>query len=297
MLKIKSLLDTYYHQINPTLDLSNDHKSYEEMSTNDISVLILEVISLLVQCSIDYVFDILKYVESHIEDIILKCSERQNMYIFDQKIHNIDETSDCMHHTFSQEFACVRIKGDGNCLWNSISFSLFGDYSYMESLRLLTAHTLLKYKSQFEKHLSIQKNKFGYNHDLSFEQLVLAATELSVWGDEYHILALSLALKRPVYSYGSFLMFIGDEEMTFEQLKSEYESETLPNHMRYVGDIAHRNKSPICIHYNGENHYSVILPMRKGIQPLVPKMKLLDYLIDRRSSEGLNFFILDLKSK
>jgi hypothetical protein len=135
----------------------------------------------------------------------------------------------------------------------------------MESLRLLTASTFIKYENEFKKHLNNQKVKFGYKHDLTFEHLVTAATELSVWGDEYHILALSIALHRPVFSYGSFLMLIGDIEISFEQLRRVYERETLANRMRYIGNSDDKNENPICIHYNGENHYSAVLPLKKGL--------------------------------
>jgi hypothetical protein len=162
----------------------------------------------------------------------------------------------------------------------------------MESLRLLTASTLIEYENEFKKHLNNQKVKFGYKHDLTFEQLVTAATELSVWGDEYHILALSIALHRPVYSYGSFLMVIGDTEISFEQLRREYERETLANHMRYIGNRDDKNENPICIHYNGENHYSAVLPLKKGTKPLKPKLKIFDYLVAGKQELEVLFEIL-----
>jgi hypothetical protein len=108
--------------------------------------------------------------------------------------------------------------------------------------------------------------------------LVVAATELSDRGDEYHILALSIALHRPIYSYGSFMVFIG-EDLNFERLRTEYERETLENHIRYVGNRDHKNEIPICIHYNGENRYSAILPKRTGVKPLKPKMKIFYHLL------------------
>ncbi len=276
--KMKNLIDNY--KLNSNQNPLKNYDSSKKMSTNDISKVILEVIEWSKRPHQDYTFKLLEYVESHIKNIAKECDQLNNNCLFNPMIHDIDETADCSFLTdsFAAEFACVRIKIDGNCLWNSVSFSLIGDYSYMESLRLLTAATLVKHENEFRKHLFTQKKRFGYNHDLTFDKLVVAATELSVWGDEYHILALSIALHRPIYSYGSFMMFIG-EDLNFERLRTEYERETLANHMRYVGNRDHKNEIPICIHYNGENHYSIILPKTVGVKPLKPKMKIFDYVL------------------
>jgi hypothetical protein len=276
--KMKNLIDNY--KLNSNQNSLENYDSSEKMSTNDISKVIIEVMELSKRPHQDYTFKLLEYVESHIRNISKECDQHKSNFLFDPKIHDIDETADCslLTDSFATQFACVRIKGDGNCLWNSVSFSLIGDYSLMESLRLLTAATLVKYENEFKKHLFNQKKKFGYNHDLTFDQLVVAATELSVWGDEYHIIALSIALQRPIYSYGSFMMFIG-EDLNFERLRTEYERETLANHIKYVGNRDHKNEIPICIHYNGENHYSAILPKKAGIKPLKPKMKIFDYVL------------------
>jgi hypothetical protein len=275
---MKNLIKIY--KLDSNQNPLENYNSSEKMSTNDISKVILEVMELSKRPHEDYTFKLLEYVESHIKNIAKECYQSRNNCLFNPMIHDIDEMADCslLTDSFAPEFACVRIKGDGNCLWNSVSFSLIGDYSFMESLRLLTAATLVKYENEFRKHLSNQKKKFGYKHDLTFDQLVVAATELSVWGDEYHILALSIALKRPIYSYGSFMMFFG-KDLNFERLRTEYERETLANHMRYVGNRDDKNEIPICIHYNGENHYSVVLPKRTGLKPLKPKMKIFDYLL------------------
>jgi hypothetical protein len=275
--KMKNLIGNY--KLDSNQNPLKNYDSSENVSKNDISKVILEVMELSKRPHQDYTLKILEYVESHIRNIAKECDQRKNNFLFDPMIHNIDETADCslLTDSFAAQFACVRIKGDGNCLWNSVSFSLIGDYSFMESLRLLTAATLVKYENEFRKHLYNQKKKFGYKHDLTFDQLVVAATELSVWGDEYHILALSIALHRPIYSYGSFMMFFGD--LNFERLRTEYESETLTNHIRYVGNRDDKDEIPICIHYNGENHYSVILPKRAGVKPLKPKMKIFDYVL------------------
>lgn len=284
IMKIKSLLDDFHYQLDPIRNKSTN----KDLSLNDISIIILEVISILRPLNRDSMFSILEMIRFHINHILLECSKQRDMFIFDPKTHQI---GDYLHHSFSNEFACVHIKGDGNCLWNSISFSLFGDYSFMESLRLLTASTLVEYKTEFTEHLNNQKVKYGYNHDLTFEELITAATELSVWGDEYHILALSIALQRPIFSYGSFLTLIGEKEISYNQLKYEYEKDSIPNHMRYVGNSDDKYKRPLCIHYNGENHYSAILPIRKNSDPLVPKMKIFDYVIKKKLSRDSGFYI------
>ncbi|CAG2168072.1 unnamed protein product [Oppiella nova] len=173
------------------------------------------------------------------------------------------------------------------------STALYGDYSRMESLRVITATTLIKHQGVFEKYMDEQRVKYGYNHELSFEGLVRAAVDLQVWGDELHVMALSLALHRPIYSYGSLrLAFDTKSPKHYEELKEAYERQTIQNHFRYIADENNIGAQPILLYYNGRDHYSVVLPVRDDVVALVPQMQLLEPIFKRRADDQ-DLIVLD----
>jgi hypothetical protein len=286
MRRIKLYIDCYNALSVPRVKFQNFLEKDDNLTVNDISHIVLELCSLLKKFDKEFIPLVFSYVRPHVEEISRIGLEYPKMFLFNKEEHVIDETVNDLHKVFLTEFERVQIRGDGNCVWNSISVAMFGDYSFMESLRVLTAATLIKNKKYFETHLKEQRVKFGYIHGLNFEELINASIELSVWGDEYHLMALSLALHRPIISYGPFSHISNlSEDMSYEELKTEYESENQINHMLYVGDSDEKENIPICIYYNGENHYCAILPRRRNVEPLIPKTQLFDYVINREKTQ------------
>jgi hypothetical protein len=103
-------------------------------------------------------------------------------------------------------------------------------------------------------------------------------------------MALSLALHRPIYSYGSLrLAFDRKSPKHYDELKEAYERQTIQNHFRYIADENNTGAQPILLYYNGRDHYSVVLPVRDDVVALVPQMQLLEPIFKWKADDQGNF--------
>ena len=99
-----------------------------------------------------------------------------------------------LHPMAQMCYTTVPTSPDGNCLWHMVSLGLCGTEELMPDLRVLTLVTLLENERYFRHLLSSEDY-----HDESFADLVETAATLGAWGGKFHLHALSLALKRPIY--------------------------------------------------------------------------------------------------
>jgi len=245
---------------------------------NGRSALILEVIKLFRNDNEINVRKIINFYKFHILDINQSIGNilRHNLAKYVPDEHVLDSNNQFTHNLLHDKFKTIDVKGDGNCLWNCVSIAVSSNYSTMETLRVLTANILLNNESYFREYLSDQRKKYGYNHELTFDQLVDASTELQVWGDELHILALSMALERPIFSYGSSISIGYENFQTYEKLLEYYEQTPLNNQFRYLANEKHVRNNPILLYYNGENHYNVVLPTNDKYRAPVPCTQILE---------------------
>ncbi|CAG2169396.1 unnamed protein product [Oppiella nova] len=283
VLTIKTALGDYETRTGTTIFDMGQISDLQHRDPNDTSKLVLYVAKIM-EYSVNQInwLKLFEFFGEHIRRIELELTNIVHMTIYNQDKHDRDSESSFVHDALQGELVCTRIRGDGNCLWNSVSTALYGNYSRMESLRLLTATTLVKHRELFENYLDEQKRKFGYNHELSFDGLIRAAMDLQVWGDELHVMALSLALHKPIYSYGSLrLAFDPKFPRHYSELKEAYEQQSIQNHFRYIADEADVGAQPILLYYNGRDHYSVVLPVRDDVVALVPQMQILEPIFKR----------------
>ena len=131
---------------------------------------------------------------------------------------------------FSSLYQPTETPADGNCMWNMISISICGDWSWSNSLRILTLFTLFKLKEQFKSKIRrelLSKQKYS---KLSEEQLkeeiktkykkhLGIARIASKWGNEYHLLALSTFLNRSIYLYSYENLKNIDKNMSHDELQ------------------------------------------------------------------------------
>ncbi|CAG2168619.1 unnamed protein product [Oppiella nova] len=294
LMAIKKSLGEYETTTGSTIFDTCQISDLQHKDLNDTSRLVLYVAK-VTEYSVNKIpwNNLFEFFGDHIRRIERELTTKTTLVKYNTDVHSPDLESQFVHDALEGELVCVHIRGDGNCLWNSISTALYGDYSRMESLRVITATTLIKHQDVFEKYMHDQRVKYGYNHELSFDGLVRAAMDLQVWGDELHVMALSLALHRPIYSYWSLrLAFDTKSPKQYPELKDAYERQTIQNHFRYIADEANVGAKPILLYYNGRDHYSVVLPVRDDVVALVPQMQLLKPIFKREVDEQ-DLIILD----
>ncbi|XP_054154528.1 uncharacterized protein LOC128953053 isoform X3 [Oppia nitens] len=244
---------------------------------NDRSKLILCVILALGgQVSLDTVF---AYFAVHMEKIHVEFEDnmRKQLPLFDPCVHRLDTEVYLNHEALDDQLVCVHIKGDGNCLWSAVSTAVYGSDEYMESLRLLTAATLLDYSSEFI-------GAYNSDMDVPFDELVSKAVTLQEWGYEWHIQALSMALHRPIYIYSSFISMVNKRRQSYDELREVYERTYVPNHMRFLADGNREDEIPVLLYYNGMDHYSLVLPKREGVRPLRPYTEMMEPMVNKKDN-------------
>ena len=96
-----------------------------------------------------------------------------------------------------------------------------------------------------------------------FDNIVFTAWKWKGWRNEYHLLALAVGLQWDIYCYFPFSKNTLREEQATDPLKlKELFDKHLPsNHLLYTAPSALRTpdyntSNPICIYYDGLNHYT-----------------------------------------
>lgn len=89
----------------------------------------------------------------------------------------------------------LKTTGDGNCLYNAVSLSIFGNEDWSLDIKLCMVFILIENESFFRDLIK----KFKYEE--SFERLVKDSATLEEYGTEFNIIALSLLFLRPIKCY------------------------------------------------------------------------------------------------
>jgi hypothetical protein len=124
----------------------------------------------------------------------------------------------------------ILTEGDGNCLYNAISLTLFGTSKWYKAVRIGLVFTILN-EEIFIKNI-IEKT---CTHQ-TFETILLGSIEDRAWANEYHILISSAVLRMPIYMYSTIV------------------------HQVYCANTQYAKIKPVCILHTG-NHYTALMPL------------------------------------
>ena len=92
----------------------------------------------------------------------------------------------------------VAIEEDGNCLFRSVSVSLFGDQSFHIQLRLASIHYLIKYRSYFTLLIQTSHAIYKKNSNDQYSSLIEYLAKIDNWGDDICMVLLSMVINRPI---------------------------------------------------------------------------------------------------
>ena len=115
--------------------------------------------------------------------------------------------------SFTSQYVPVRTTSDGNCMYNTISIPLHGTEEYAEHLRAITLYSLLENEEHMFEVMKPSTQLLLHNVDRNEEnitaiterewiKLLQEAAQDQCWGNHFHLHALCLMLKRPIYMYG-----------------------------------------------------------------------------------------------
>lgn len=139
-----------------------------------------------------------------------------------------------------QNMLIYNIKGDGNCLFGSISHQIYGDQKYHPIIREKCMDYIQQEKEYFQQFIEGGK-------DCVDEYIEMKRT-LGVWGDDIEIQAISEIYNRPIEIYTN----------SKEPLKTFHENNRNFSHYNNIVN----NSYPIRISYHGSKHYNSIVPCK-----------------------------------
>jgi len=130
------------------------------------------------------------------------------------------------------------VKGDGNCLFRSISDQIYGTEEFHEIIREKCMDYLLIEREFFEQFIEGGKEEF--------ENYIIMKRKNGVWGDDIELQAISEIYKRPIEIYSN----------SIKPLKTFHENQKSFSRCENEDEII----LPIRLSYHGKNHYNSIIP-------------------------------------
>ena len=101
-----------------------------------------------------------------------------------------------------ETYKLVPTNGDGSCLYNGLSLTLTGSENSSKLLRVLCAYAFMKHKHRM---LQVFTNAYHYQNPVDVYSVSLNnAVDITEWGTDHHVFALSLVLNRPIFQYNTF---------------------------------------------------------------------------------------------
>jgi hypothetical protein len=166
---------------------------------------------------------------------------------------------------FDSVYSRIRITGDGNCLYNSLSLIKIGSERLTLSMRLLAINAMINNSDHFRT--------LGRVLNSSFEEQISKTTTNQQWGEEVQIHALSIALCQPIYSYVKFLddperVHYIPSDISTQNLIDRFDIGTAGVHLKYIGYKSDRSKLSLCVRFTG-NHYDALLPFTDNPQQFI----------------------------
>ncbi len=167
-----------------------------------------------------------------------------------------------LHPAVDSQFKAIETTGDNNCLWNAICLCLgLPEYKQIE-FRNKTLSTILEHEEHFKTLLAVHP----YETIHTVKDACSKSNRSDGWGNEYHLLALALALNRNIYVYSSFKnsttgRFFQNARINVSKLANMFANKVAQTsqHRNYQPAQGINLRSPICLFFD-QPHYTALVP-------------------------------------
>jgi hypothetical protein len=192
-----------------------------------------------------------------------------------------------MYPAFYSQYQPRVTTGDGNCLWHMISLTLCGSEALTNCLRWLTVISLLFFKSNFieileKRYKNSCEPQFPQNQAIvKFQTILRTAIDDYLYGNEYHLQALSTVLARDIFIYSYFTRnneLILKKNLSSTQLVNLFKNKSMDigHHIRYQpikNDFFKTDSLNLSLngYFNGSlKHYTALIPKTRRVDVFVP---------------------------
>ncbi len=191
-----------------------------------------------------------------------------------------------LHPAIAQNFIPLHTAPDHNCMWNAICLCLGLSENKQMDFRNLTVATILKYQSHFERILTPNRTDETIS---SLIESCLQPNSFKGWGNEYHLLALAIALNRNIFVYSSFKhnktgRFYQDKRLNISDLARRFTKQSVQTsqHLNYQPVKSINFRSPICLFYD-QGHYTALIPRVANPIYCIPHQVIVESISDSES--------------
>ena len=193
-----------------------------------------------------------------VKDIV---APNPNVHIQSETLEEELYVKEQMHPAILSQLKPCKTKDDHNCLYNAICLCLGIPESQQNVLRELTASCLHKHSTHF-------KDLLKASDEMSLQTLIEQCRQpfcSEGWGNEFHLLALAIMLKRNIVVYTSFKspkgQFYQRKNKNIVGLAEEFKrgGEKIEQHMNFEPQKGITCDKPICIYLNG-SHFTALVP-------------------------------------
>ena len=202
---------------------------------------------------------------------------KQENDIFNVETHVVDmSVQEELLPSFTSQYVPVRTTGDGNCMYNTISIALHGTEEYTAHLRAITVYSLLENKDHMFEVMKPSTQLLLRNVDRNEEniraiterewsKLLQEAAQDQCWGNHFHLHALCLMLKRPIYMYGYMRhrsvgelgrVDVNSSSVEIERLFQQ-KDRRMNNHIKYLPSV---EDYPAIRGFFDSSHFTALLP-------------------------------------
>ncbi len=184
-----------------------------------------------------------------------------NMHIWSGTLDEVMTVGKDMHPAILSQLKPCKTKGNNNCLYNAVCLCLGMPESHQDILREKTALCLQKHAGHFEQLLKA-------SDEISLQTLIEQCRRpfrFEGWGNEFHILALAIMLRRNIIVYTTFKnpkgQFYQRKNKNIVGLAEEFRigGEKIGQHSNFEPQKGITCHNPIFLQLNG-SHFTALLP-------------------------------------
>ncbi len=241
----------------PTMDYSNNHHHVQSQTGLQMNISFLQpsVVYSPSQCD-NYVG-----IEHASLDNIDFHAPTPNIHLWAGYLEEYNDVAQQLHPAILSQLKPCKTQDDHNCLYNAICLCLGIPESKQDILREQTALCLQRHSDHFKKLLEASV-------EISLQSLIKQCKQPSCfegWGNEFHILALAIMLKRNIIVYTTFKspkgQFYQRKNKNIVGLAEEFTrgGEKIKQHINFEPQKGINSHNPIFIYLHG-NHFTALVP-------------------------------------
>ncbi len=195
-----------------------------------------------------------------------------NIHKWSQTLEEDTDVAEQLHPAIASQLKACKTADDHNCLYNAVCLCLGLHESKQYLLREKTAECMRKHANHFDELLKASAETE------SLETIIAQCTQPFLregWGNQFHVLALAITLKRNIIIYTAFKgsngQFFQRKNKNIVGLAAEFSQggEKIEQHQNFEPQKGVTTQNPICLYLSGI-HFTALVPKLENAIYCIP---------------------------